>query len=173
MAEIGMSMEPPKKGFVEGLRRAFTVGGAKEKWYQDHKDLVLKYTDVHNGLNDEQRAQVMQQIENDATKSAKIAVGKHVGAAVLTTAVLGFGGGLVGSERFRNFVAKGKLFNWEFGKGLATLGEKGAGHLGDAKKWLDKVIDGPKQWVYKKILPDSALTGAFDAGATVASAVKK
>lgn len=133
MAEIGMSMEPPKKGIKEGLRRAFTVSGAKEKWYQDHKDMVLKYADVHNGLNDEQRATVMQQIENDATRSANIAVGKHVGAAVLTTAVVGFGGGLVGSERFRNFVAKGKLFNWEFGKGLASLGEKGALGLDVAK----------------------------------------
>lgn len=129
MAEIGMSMEPPKKGFVEGLRRAFTVGGAKEKWYQDHKDLVLKYTDVHNGLNDEQRAQVMQQIENDATKSAKIAVGKHVGAAVLTTAVLGFGGGLVGSERFRNFVAKGG----GIGRWFAERGAQGAQGLEVAK----------------------------------------
>lgn len=129
MAEIGMSMEPPKKGFVEGLRRAFTVGGAKEKWYQDHKDLVLKYADVHNGLNDEQRAQVMQQIENDATKSAKIAVGKHVGAAVLTTAVLGFGGGLVGSERFRTFVAKGG----RIGEWFARQGQRGALGLEVAK----------------------------------------
>ncbi len=122
MTEIGMSMEPPKKGMVEGLRRAFTVGGAKEKWYQDHKDLVLKYADVHNGLNDQQRAQVMAQIESDATKSAKIAVGKHVSAAVLTAGLVGFGGGLVGSERFRTFVGKGgKIGEW-----FANQGAKGA-----------------------------------------------
>lgn len=148
MAEIGMSMESPKKGMVERLRRAFTVGGAKEKWYQDHKDLVLKYADVHNGLNDEQRATVMQQIENDATKSAKIAVGKHVGAAVLTTAVLGFGGGLVGSERFRTFVGKGgKIGEW-----LATQGQKGAFGLEVAKVTVkDK---GEKALNFIKSIPD-------------------
>jgi hypothetical protein len=118
MAEIGMSMEPPKKGMVEGLRRAFTLKGAKEKWYQDHKDVVLKYTDVHNGLNDEQRATVMAQIESDATKSAKIAVGKHVGALAVTVGTLGFAGGLVGSEKFRTFVGKGgKIGEWLAGKG--------------------------------------------------------
>lgn len=147
-------MEPPKKGMIEGLRRAFTVGGAKEKWYQDHKDLVLKYADVHNGLNDQQRAQVMQQIESDATKSAKIAVGKHVGALAVTVGTLGFAGGLVGSERFRTFVGKGKLFKWEFGKGLATLGEKGAVGLEVAK--FTAKNKGEQALNFIKSIPDKA-----------------
>lgn len=164
MAEIGMSMESPKKGMVERLRRAFTVGGAKEKWYQDHKDLVLKYADVHNGLNDEQRATVMQQIENDATKSAKIAVGKHVGALVVTVGTLGFAGGLVGSERFRTFVGKGgKIGEWLAGKGqLGAMGlevakgkvmEKGAVALDFLKSIPDKAKDMWAKFRAPKVTP--------------------
>lgn len=129
MPETTMSMEPPKKGLKEGLRRAFTVSGAKEKWYQDHKEMVAKYADVHNGLTDEQRSAVMSQIESDATKSAKIAVGKRVGALATVTAVAGFAGGLVGSEKFRAVVSKGG----PIGKWLAERGQMGAFGLEVAK----------------------------------------
>lgn len=130
MTEIGMSMEPPKKGIIEGLRRAFTMKGAKEQWYQDHKDVVLKYADLHNGLTDEQRAQSMAKLEADATTSAKINVGTKWAALGLTTATLGLAGGLVGSERFRNFIGTkgGKVGTW-----LATQGEKGYMGLTAAK----------------------------------------
>ena len=150
MAEIGISMEPPKKGMIEGLRRAFTVGGAKEKWYQDHKDLVVKYADVHNGLNDEQRAQVMQQIESDATKSANIAVGKHVGALALTSVVVGTAGTLIArpdlAKRFMEWTPK------IFGKERSTgkLGEAVSGGANIAHDFLKKMIDRPLDWVAKK-----------------------
>lgn len=160
-----MSMEPPKKGFVEGLRRAFTVGGAKEKWYQDHKDLVLKYTDVHNGLNDEQRAQVMTQIENDATKSARIAVGKHVGALALTSVVVGTAGTLIArpdlAKRFMDWAPK------IFGNKRST------GKLGEAVfKGADKAHTFLADiWSRAGLLKDAALAkgkSMFSKGAKVA-----
>lgn len=150
MAEIGMSMEPPKKGIKEGLRRAFTVSGAKEKWYQDHKEMVAKYADVHNGLTDEQRQAVISQIESDATKSARIAVGKRVGALATATAVVGFAGGLVGSEKFRTIIAKGG----PIGKWLADQGTMGAFGLEVAKGAVKE--KGAQALTFIKSIPEKA-----------------
>lgn len=138
MSETGMSMEPPKKGIKEGLRRAFTVSGAKEKWYQDHKEMVAKYADVHNGLTDEQRSAVMSQIESDATKSAKIAVGKRAGALALTSAVVGTAGLLIAkpdlARRFMEWTPKvlGKeLSTGKVGEVVFAGADKAHTFLGD------------------------------------------
>ena len=137
MAEIGMSPEAAKIGLKQKVVEAFTPKGAKEKWYREHAEVVKKYADVSNGLSDEQRAQVMAKIDDDATKSANINVVGKWGAVALTTAALGVSGGLIKSETFRNWVAKGHLGKWQFGEGLKNLGLGGEKNLGIAK---DKII---------------------------------
>lgn len=143
MAEIGMSMEPPKKGFVEGVRKAFTLGGAKEQWYQDHAELVKKYADVNNGLSDEQRAQVMQKIDADASKAAGWNIARNYGATALVLTGLGTAGTLIARPDFAKRFAEAK-FKVPFSKdktfGTGKLGEKvfqGAdwAHDGLAKVW--------------------------------------
>jgi|GEM_PF-764797 hypothetical protein len=138
MSETAMNMEPPKKGLKEGLRRAFTVSGAKEKWYQDHKEMVAKYADVHNGLTDEQRSAVMAQIESDATKSAKIAVGKRTGALALTSAVVGTAGLLIAkpdlARRFMEWTPKilgNELSTGKVGKAVFTGADKAHSFLAE------------------------------------------
>lgn len=154
MAEIGIPMEQPKTGFAEGLRRAFTVKGAKEQWYQNHKELVMQYADVHNGLTEEQRTQAMAQIEADATKSAQRGVAVRVGATALTAATVAFGGGLIGSEKFRNWVGKGAIGKWKFGESLAGLGQKGANGLEMGKTKGQEL--GGQALDFLKSIPDKA-----------------
>ena len=126
MSEIGMSMEPPKKGFIESVRKAFTLKGAKEKWYQDHADIVKKYADVNNGLNDEQRAQVLAKIDQDASKAALWKVGKNYGAVALTVVTLGGAGTLIARPDFAQRFADAK-FKVPFSKdktfGTGKIGE--------------------------------------------------
>lgn len=121
-----MSMEPPKKGFVESVRKAFTLKGAKEKWYQDHADIVKKYADVNNGLNDEQRAQVLAKIDQDASKAALWKVGKNYGAVALTVVTLGGAGTLIAKPDFAQRFADAK-FKVPFSKdktfGTGKVGE--------------------------------------------------
>lgn len=165
MSEIGMSMEPPKKGLVEGLRKSFTVGGAKEQWYRDHAELVKKYADVNNGLSDEQRQQVMAKIDADATKSAWINVGTKWGATALGAGLLTGGGFLVGSEKFQDALMK-KGGKW------AKVGEWGAARgmqLNDLK--AQSMVRGEQALTFLKGIPDraKAWAGKFKKPATVAA----
>lgn len=93
MAEMGM--EAPKITLGQRVKEAFTTGGAREKWYRDHKELVSKYADISNGLSDEQRAQAMAQIESDAAKSAKINVAGHWGGLAAVTGTIAVGTALL------------------------------------------------------------------------------
>jgi hypothetical protein len=105
MAETGS--EIPKITAKDRIREAFTPKGAKEKWYRDHKEAVDQYLRVDNGLTDEQRAQAITQIEADATKSARIALGKHWGALALGTATLaGIGLGIAKPELVKKTIGK-------------------------------------------------------------------
>lgn len=86
MSEIGM--EAPKIGIGQRIKETFSGNAAKEAWYRKNAELVKKYTDVNNGLSDEQRAQAVAQIEADATKSADSSVRGHWLALAATTATL-------------------------------------------------------------------------------------
>ncbi len=154
MAEIGVPMEPPKKGFMEGMRRAFTMKGAKEQWYQDHAELVKKYADVNNGLSEEQRAQVMQKIDDDATKSARLNVVGKWGALAVTGVTLGAGGALIGSEKARR-LAFDKL--GKPGKFLAVKGAEvqrsGKKMLREGKHLLKTAAEKAQFWKKKAATP--------------------
>lgn len=128
MAEIGG--EIPKRTLKDRVREAFTPSGAKEKWYRNHQEIVKQYSDVNNGLTEEQRAQAMAQIESDATRSSKIAVGGHWAALAAGTATLALGAvgiakpGLVDSlaGKLRNVNIKGKNFGMaKVGEGLSSV----------------------------------------------------
>lgn len=88
MAEMAMNMEARKGGAGQRIKELFNTRYAKEKWLADRQEMIKKYADVNNGLSDEQRVQVMTQIENDATNAAKIQVRNHWLALVGSTAVL-------------------------------------------------------------------------------------
>lgn len=140
MAEVG---EMPKPSLKERVREAFTKQGAKEKWYRDHKEVVKQYTDVNNGLSDEQRAQAITQIEADATKSAKINVGGHWVALAAGTATLALGAvGIAKPELVVTAMDKLHLGDKKVGKAVITAAEKShdfLAHLpGNAKDLANK-----------------------------------
>ena len=75
-------------------------------------------------------------------------MGKHVGALAVTVGTLGFAGGLVGSERFRNWIGKGG----KIGEGFANQGTRGAYGLELAKgKVMEK---GTVALDFLKSIPD-------------------
>lgn len=170
MAEIGG--EIPKRTLKDRVREAFTPSGAKEKWYRDHQEIVKQYSNVSNGLTEDQRAQAMAQIESDATRSSKIAVGGHWAALAAGTATLVLGA--VGIARPDLVRAGLEKIPWGKGKKLldTKFGDKVFNAAADSHKFLKGLSGKVEQWVYKKIIPDAVFTGRFDAGASVAKAGK-
>lgn len=165
MAEGGMNPEVQKIGLKQRVVEAFTPKGAKEKWYRDHADVVKKYADVANTMTEEQRAQVMDQIDDRASKDANLAVLGKWGAVALTTATLGVGGGLIKSETFRNWVGKAHIGKLEVGKPFQKFGEKGAEMGEKALDFLKSIPDRAnrlKDRVFKKA--PSAAPAANPAG---------
>ncbi len=88
MSEMGPEA---KIGFIQRVKESFSPRAAKEKWYREHMETVKKYEDVQNGLTDQQRAEAMAKLEAEATKSARINVGKNWGALALASATVGGG----------------------------------------------------------------------------------
>lgn len=127
MAEIGG--EIPKPSLKERIGAAFNKDLAKKEWYKKHAEIVKQYTDVNNGLSEDQRAQAMAQLEDKATKDASWAVGGHwvALAGVTATAVLGTIG-IVKPElvdtlagKMKNLNIKGHNFGLgKVGEGLST-----------------------------------------------------